>query len=127
MCPTSYPGMKWLKEKAVFWENELGKLYNEVYEYFSNMLERQSYDCYIAACIEFGTATRKVHTPLYSFQLRIIFLANFVLSAITNAKSQSRKTQKPCVLYYAPCVTRLAKTCHSSTLSLLVEMKILSH
>jgi hypothetical protein len=40
------------------------------------MLELPSYDCYIAAHVEFGAVTHKVRTPSYSFQLRSIFFFN---------------------------------------------------
>ena len=73
--PHVYIGMKWLKEKAAFREEQLGELRKHAYDHFSNVLERQSHDCYITARIEFGTVTRTVCTPSYSFQLRCIFLA----------------------------------------------------
>ncbi len=127
MCPMFFTGMKWLKEKAIFREKTLGKLREDAYNNFSRTLERESYDCYITACMEFGTVTRKVRTPSYSFQLCSIILSNFILSLIPNAKAQSSKIQKSCVINYASQATRPVKTCHSSALRSLVETKALSH
>jgi len=75
MCSTFYTGTKWLKDLAAHQEQILGKVRDDAYGHFSNTLERVSYDCYIAARMEFGTATREVRTPSRSFQLCSIFIA----------------------------------------------------
>jgi hypothetical protein len=75
MRPTFYTGMKWSKSRVEFREQRLETLRKQAFGNFSNALESKSYGCYMAARMEFGTATRNVRTHSYSFQLCSIFLA----------------------------------------------------
>lgn len=59
-----YTGMKWLNERAKYRGEMLGSLREEAYKRFGEALNTpELYGCYIAARIEFGTATREVCTP----------------------------------------------------------------
>lgn len=59
--------MKWLRDLVMIREEGFKKYREAVYDDLSNKLKEQSYNCYIAARLEFGTATRKVRAPSYYF------------------------------------------------------------
>lgn len=74
MCLIPYTGTKWLKEKVAIRKEMLENTRKQAYGYITTTLEKKSYDCYIAARMEFGNATRRVRITSYSFHLRNIFL-----------------------------------------------------
>lgn len=101
--PRFYTGMKWLKERAVIREEMLGKIRMQAYNSITTTLERKSHDCYLAARLEFGTATRNVRIPYFPAAQHI--LSDFISSLISYAKPQSSKIQKPCVVNYTSRAT----------------------